>query len=121
MYDLTSGETGKVLRFNLQSVDDSQDPPVVTPLNLSAVTQVVFQYGWGSLYQPVGPLKQVNMLVADPVNGVVQYTTLPGDLDAPVGFPFTGKIEYIIKVVSPGQIMYSSDIGIFTVKEKVGT
>jgi hypothetical protein len=56
------------------------------------------------------------------VAGSVQYAFAEGDLDAPSGFGFTGKIEYIVKVsFTDGRVDYSSDIGVLTVKQKVGT
>jgi hypothetical protein len=122
MFDITTGEIGKVLRLNLTVVDESQDPPVSTPLVLSNASAVTLQYAFGSIFRPIGELQQKPMSIMDSLNGVVQYTFEEGDLDAPSGFPNTGKIEYVIKVqFTDGTVEYSSDIGVLTVKEEVGS
>lgn len=121
-YDITTGEIGKVIRLNLEVIDESQNPPATVPLLLTNAASVTLQYAFGSIFVPVGTLKQVAMSIVDAINGIVQYVTVTGDLDAPAGFPFTGKIEYAVKVVfNDGSQEYSSDIGVFLVKEKVGT
>lgn len=121
MFDLTASEVGKILRLNLTSVDESQNPPTSAALDLTNATGVTLQFAFGSIFQPIGTLKQVAMSIVSAVGGVVQYVFASGDLDAPPGFPFTGKIEFVVKVAfSGGQLQYSSDIGVLTIKEKVG-
>lgn len=121
MFDLTTSEVGKILRLNLTSVDESQNPPTSVALDLSTATAVTLQFAFGNIFQPIGVLKQVAMSIVNAVGGVVQYVFVSGDLDAPVGFPPTGKIEFVVKVAfSGGSVQYSSDIGVLTIKEKVG-
>lgn len=122
MFDITTGEVGKVIRLNLQAVDESTDPPTNVPLNLTNASAVILQFAFGGIYRPIGNLKQVPMSITNALGGIVSYVTVAGDLDAPAGFQDTGEIKYVVKVTfSDGSLEYSSDIGTFTVKQKVGT
>src|SRR3972149_3342641 len=105
MFDITEGEVGKILRINLRTIDNSQNPPAVAPLDLTGATSVTLQYAWGKLSQPIGSIKEKAMSVMDAVNGVVQYVFASTDLDAPGGFSFTGEIEYTTKVVYPTKVV----------------
>jgi len=60
------------------------------------------------------------MTIVSVPNAVVAYTFVGTDLEQPGGFPFTGKIEYVVQVTySSGNVLTSGDIGALTVKEGV--
>ena len=119
MADLTFGEVGKVIQFNLQNIDPTQNPPVVSPLNLLAATEIDWLYNLSSLNEkPESPVTSVKMQIIDPVNGVVQYTLKAGDLTKPSNIGKVGVVRWAVKVTfSSGEILYSNFDGQFSIKD----
>lgn len=119
MADLTIGEVGKVLQLNLVNVDQTVNPNVQNPLDLTSATSV--QIKWlicdqGSV--PLAPSATKTMtIVGSPVNGIVNYTFLAGDLVAPLGMGKDGVFRYTVVVNFPaGGVLYPVIDGKLTIK-----
>lgn len=120
MADLTIGEQGKVLQLNLINIDQTQVPPVSSPLDLTNA-QTVFLY-WS--ITPIGapptpPISPKTMtIIGPPANGVVQYIFQPSDLVAPAGMGKTGQFRFTVKVqFTNSEILYPAFDGLLSIKD----
>lgn len=119
MADLSVGEIGKVLQLNLVNIDQTQSPPVSSPLNLSGATQVQLSFTIADQRgRPQAPTKQVNMTITNSLGGIVQYVFVAGDLVRPPSMGKYGVFRYSVQVTfNTGIVLVSAEDGILSVKD----
>jgi len=119
MADLTTGEVGKILQLNLVNVDQTQNPPVQSALDLTNASIVNLLYViTDSQGKPKSPVitKQMSVIGA-PTLGVVQYVFQTNDLSAPPEMGKQGVFRYSVQVqFSGGAILYAVIDGQLTIK-----
>jgi hypothetical protein len=120
MADLTFGEVGKIIQFNLINNDPTQSPPTSLPMDLTNATEV----DW--IYSPAASSEKPNtinitvakMSIVNALGGVVQYALKVGDLPKPPDVGKTGVIRWCVKVTfNNGVILFSNFDGQFTIKD----
>ena len=118
MADIILTEIGKKLRLNLFQRDESVDPPVDTPLDVSGAT-VFLRYVIGKVNK--NPTLERTMVIVDAPNGVVEYAFVSGDLDKPTsGFSEFGIFHFTTKITFPsGRILYSSEVQRLSVRDTI--
>lgn len=119
MADLTIGEVGVALNLTLNSLDNSQDPPVSTPLNLTNATAVTLIFTIGLVGGSQAVIQRA-MTVLNATAGQVQYIFQAGDLVKPGNFSISGKFYYSVKVqFSSGAILYSENNDSLIIKDSI--
>jgi len=118
MADLTCGEIGKVFQANCVQVDQTQNPPVISPMDLTNASSVLLLY---VITDSQGKFKtsivSKTMTVTNPTGGIAQYTFLAGDLTAPAEMGKYGVFRYSIQVnFSGGAVLYGVIDGQLTIK-----
>jgi len=118
MAELTFGEIGITFQATINALDQTQSPPVTSPMNLTGAT-VFLLYGVAKNAQdPPVPTISRQMTILDPVNGIVQYTFQPGDLVKPSGVGKNAVFRYVVKIQFPnGNIFYTDTDKQFTIKD----
>ena len=119
MADLTVGEIGKILQLNLVNVDQTQSPPVTSPLNLSGATQVQLSWVITDMNEkPLAPSKQVNMNITNALGGIVQYSFIAGDLVKAPTMGKNGVFRYSVQVTfNTGAVLISAQDGKLSIKD----
>jgi hypothetical protein len=120
MADLTIGEIGKTLQLNLSFVDQTQNPPVQSPLDLTNVSSVALSFVITDISaKPSPPVKTVQMTINSPATaGIVQYIFLAGDLAKPSNMGKNGVFRYSVEVTyANGNILNPSNDGLLSIKD----
>ena len=119
MSDLTVGEIKKVLQVNLFTVDETQNPPVQVPLDLTTALSVILTWViTPPVEKPAAVTDTVQMQVTDAVNGIVQYVFQSGDLDKPSNMGKYGQFRFSIQVnFSDGTVLITNEDGQLTIKD----
>lgn len=120
MADLTFGEVGKVIQFNLIDIDPTQSPPVELPLDLTNASEVDWIYSPASTNEKPNTfnITTVKMQIVNATGGIVQYALKAGDLPKPPDVGKNGVVRWCVKVTfNNGVILFSNFDGQFTVKD----
>ena len=118
MADLTIGEVGNTLQLNLINVDETQSPPVSTPLNLTGATvQLTFVIAEQNS-KPLAPSQTRPMSITNSPGGIVQYVFVASDLVKPPTMGKDGVFRYSVKVTfNTGLILISAFDGKLSIKD----
>lgn len=120
MADLTIGEVNKVLRLNCTSIDQTVNPPVQSPLDLTGATiALIWVITSSTQAKPEAPITTKAMtIVGAPTAGVCQYIFQAGDLAKPAEMKKTGQFRYTVKVTyGDGSVFYSRFDGKLDIKD----
>lgn len=119
MAELTIGEVGKALQLNLTYVDQTVNPPVQKPLDLTSASTIVLLYCITEIKN--GPKATIsrNMTVLNPATaGIVQYVFIAGDLVKPVEMSKYGHFRYSVQVtLLDGTILYPTNDMLLGIKD----